>query len=69
METSKLKQQNKVDDKIVAESNYKGQLPSQKYFTPQELSNLSRVGKQPILARPPSAKRPLPKPTNTTELS
>jgi hypothetical protein len=27
------------------EATYKGALPSQKYFTPQELSNLSRIGK------------------------
>jgi hypothetical protein len=27
------------------DSNYKGGLPSQKYFTPQELANLTRVGK------------------------
>ena len=29
-------------DKIL-NSNYKGSLPSQKYFTPQELNNLSKV--------------------------
>lgn len=48
------------------DSNYKGSLPSQKYFTPQELSNLGRLGKQPLFPqRPPSAKKqaPLPKPT------
>jgi len=31
-------------------SHYKGSLPSQKYFTPQEMTNLMRVGK----GRPPS---------------
>ena len=34
---------------------YKGGLASQKYFTPQELHNLTRVGKKPLFAaRPPS---------------
>lgn len=32
-------------------SNYKGKLASEKYFTPQELHNLARVGKS---KRPPS---------------
>jgi hypothetical protein len=26
-------------------SNYKGKLASEKYFTPQELNNLAKVGK------------------------
>ena len=40
-------------------SNYNGQLPSQKYFTPQELNGLSRVGKGPLPKnRPPSATKP-----------
>lgn len=38
------------------DSNYKGSLPSQKYFTPQELANLTKVGKLP-LPRPTSAKK------------
>lgn len=52
-------------------SNYKGALPSQKYFTPQELNSLGRVGKQPLTGvnRPPSAKKaaPLPKPQQQLE--
>lgn len=33
------------DTSAPADSNYKGALPSQKYFTNSELNNLSRVGK------------------------
>ena len=42
------------------DSNYKGNLPSQKYFTPQELNNLGRVGKTPLFPRPASGIRSKP---------
>jgi hypothetical protein len=29
-------------------STYKGNLPSQKYFTPKELNNLANFGKKPL---------------------
>lgn len=34
------------------QSNYKGTLASQKYFTPQELTNLGKIGKRPPSGRP-----------------
>ena len=40
-----------------ADSTYKGGLASQKYFTPQELNSLARVGKQPLFPRPASGSR------------
>jgi len=64
-----LKSQSKAADQATLESNYKGSLPSQKYFTPHEMDKLNRVGKQPLFVRPPSAKKPLPKPQNSNELS
>ena len=43
------------------DSNYNKNLPSQKYFTNQELNNLTKVGKGPLpptlKPRPPSGAR------------
>jgi hypothetical protein len=40
-------------------SNYRGKLASEKYFTPQELHNLTKVGKSKT-KRPPSGGPKMP---------